>query len=195
MPLTAGGGKENERPLRSMKASDPFALVDDVEASLLRAAGLTSSPSQSTAASNFGASASNEVIYTVGMDVMYTNAALGLTEQARIIAVHYDDPSEVYYTIMLQKTGNERQTPGQRLRPVDGQPPGADSAVDVAIGDALHGADAQAQAERTQTLGLGGQDKGLRRKKKKRRKKSKAAKQDSELAVASARSDSGMVRI
>ena len=57
--------------------------------------------------------------YPVGARVLYINGATGTEVSAVIKAVHYDDPVERYYTVTLDAGGNERQTPGTRLRPYD----------------------------------------------------------------------------
>ena len=72
----------------------------------------------------------------VGARVQYQTSE-GKPEPAVIRQVHTDDPTAHYYTILVAATGVERQTPADRLRPlegaeaatIEGAAPGAEAAT------------------------------------------------------------------
>ena len=125
---------QDAAPARNSKPqpppSDPFAIADDTEAIHMHSLHLhphapsTTSPPSQVGSAAAASTASDRVrrtesasAYPVGTRVLYFNGATGTELAALIKAVHYDDPEERYYTITLEVGGNERQTPGTRLRP------------------------------------------------------------------------------
>lgn len=52
---------------------------------------------------------------TEGSEVIYDES--GCERPARVLKIHRDDPSELYYTIQLEGSGLERQTVKSKLRP------------------------------------------------------------------------------